>query len=307
MKALITGGSGFIGTYLSKRLSTEHVEVTIFDKRSPCAETQKFCKFVGGDLLELDQVKNAIADFDVVYHLAANADISIGAKNTSIDLQLTTIATYNVLEAMRVNSVQSIVFLSGSGVYGKVMGDTPATEDSGPLLPVSLYGANKLAAEGLISAFANMFDMRAIILRPANIVGGGQTHGVLFDFLRKLKHDNRRLEILGDGNQTKSYLHVDDLFRAIKTAQAAQIGTVSLFNVASADLVDVNWIANTVIERLGLTDVKISHTGGKVGWIGDVAKIRLDTSKLEKLGWTPQFTSKQAINKALSEMLTSEK
>jgi UDP-glucose 4-epimerase len=305
MRALITGGSGFIGTAVTQRLSKKNFDVTIFDKRPPCDKSIKSCKYIEGDLLDLEKVKASIVDVDIVYHFAANADISMGFQNTSLDLQMTTMSTYNVLEAMRVNDIRSILFLSGSGVYGNI-GNKIAREDSGPLLPVSLYGASKLAAEGLISAFASMFNMHATILRPANIVGGGQTHGVLFDFVRKLKRDHQRLEVLGNGQQKKSYLHIDDLVEAIEVALTNQNESVRLVNVASADLIDVNCIAQTVIDFLNLKDVSLAYTGGIVGWIGDVPTIRMDTSKLRELGWKPQLTSKAAIQKALAEM-TSEK
>ncbi|MBS1954058.1 MAG: NAD-dependent epimerase/dehydratase family protein [Cyanobacteria bacterium SZAS-4] len=302
MKAFITGGSGFIGTFVAHKLLQNNVEVTIFDRREPNAELTHLCNCIQGDLLDLEKVKNSIGGHDVVYHLAANADISMGVKDTALDLQLTTIATYNVLESMRLNTISSIVFLSGSGVYGDAS-DTQCVETAGPLLPVSLYGASKLAAEGLISAFSNMFNMKALIFRPANIVGGGQTHGVLFDFIQKLKRDCHRLEILGDGNQTKSYLYIDDLYDAITIALDTQQEAVSVINVASADTVDVNWIAARVIEFMKLSEVQITHTKGKVGWVGDVPTVRLNTSKLRQLGWVPQYSSKEAIDKALTEIL----
>ncbi len=303
MKAFITGGSGFIGTFVAQKLARNNVAVTIFDRLAPNAESLRICKYIQGDLLDLEQVKESIGGHDVVYHLAANADISMGAKDTALDLQLTTIATYNVLEAMRLCNVKSIVFLSGSGVYGDI-GASQCIETAGPFLPVSLYGASKLAAEGLISAFSNMFNMQASIFRPANVVGGGQTHGVLFDFIQKLKQNCHHLEILGDGNQTKSYLHIADLYDAITTVLKEQGERVSVVNVASADTVDVNWIARRVIEFLNLSEVQITHTQGKIGWIGDVPTIKLNTEKLRQLGWIPQYSSKEAIDKALAEILT---
>lgn len=306
MRTLITGGSGFIGSAVSRHLSKKDFDVTIFDKRPPCGESLKTCKYIKGDLLDLEKVKNSLVGIDYVYHFAANADISMGFENTALDLQMTTIATYNVLEAMRANGIRTILFLSGSGVYGDI-GNSIAREDTGPLLPVSLYGASKLAAEGLISAFASMFNLRATILRPANIVGGGQTHGVLFDFVRKLKRDSKQLEILGNGKQTKSYLHIDDLTAAIELAMNSQREPVRLLNVASEDLIDVNWIAQTTIESLHLKDVSLVYTGGNIGWIGDVPTISMDTSKLKGLGWKPQFTSKAAIKRALEEMLAESK
>ncbi len=303
MKAFITGGSGFIGGYLAKQLLKIGTSVTIFDKRPLPSESTLDCVFIEGDLLNLEQISNALSGgHDIVYHLAANADISAGVKDTALDLNLTTIATYNVLESMRRGSTKAIVFLSGSGVYGD-LGATVATENMGPLLPVSLYGAGKLAAEGLISAFSSMFGFRATILRPANVVGGGQTHGVVFDFINKLKRDSNNLQILGDGKQTKSYLYVGDLYEAVSTVLQSQKDPVSLLNIASDDTVDVNWIAQKVIEAMKLPNVCVTHTGGKVGWTGDVPMVQLSTEKLKKTGWRPKYTSKDAVDLAIAEIL----
>lgn len=302
MKALITGGSGFIGGYLAKQLLECGNSVTIFDKRPLPSECALKCVFIEGDLLNLEEVRDAMSGHDIVYHLAANADISAGVKDTALDLHLTTITTYNVLESMRTGLTKAIVFLSGSGVYGD-LGDIVATEDRGPLLPVSLYGASKLAAEGLISAFSAMFGLRATIFRPANVVGGGQTHGVIFDFINKLKHDGKHLQILGDGKQTKSYLYVGDLYEAISTVLGSQKAPLSLLNVASDDTVDVNWIAQRVIESMNLPNVYITHTDGQVGWTGDVPRVQLSTERLKRTGWQPKYSSKDAVDLAIAEIL----
>jgi UDP-glucose 4-epimerase len=304
MKAFITGGSGFIGSHIVKKLLDSGNEVTIFDKRAPHKTISSRCNFIEGDLLRLEAVKRAIEGCEIVYHLAANADISMGVQDTALDLNLTTVATYNVLESMRTSSAKKIVFLSGSGVYGD-LGETVALETSGPLLPVSLYGASKLAAEGLISAFSAMFGIEALIFRPANVVGGGQTHGVLFDFIRKLERDSRNLEILGDGRQTKSYLHLEDLWTAIDLILRLSDERITLLNVAADDTVEVNWIAQRVIEKLNLPNVRITHTGGKVGWIGDVSQVRLSTEKLKQFGWLPRHSSMDAIDRAIAEMLAN--
>ncbi|HEY9677441.1 MAG TPA: NAD-dependent epimerase/dehydratase family protein [Drouetiella sp.] len=302
MKAFISGGSGFIGSFIASNLISLGHEVTIFDKNPTnlLGQSERI-RFIQGDLLEINGLADAMRGHDTVFHLAANADISKGVADTKLDLNLTTIATYNILESMRLSDPKRIIFLSGSGVYGITDG-APVKETFAPLIPVSLYGANKLAAEGLISAFANMFDLQAIIFRPANVVGVGQTHGVLFDFLKKLKANPSELEILGDGNQTKSYLHVSDLYEAIMLVLNSQPERVQLFNVASDDVVDVNWIAQEVIRSLSLKSVNISRTGGAVGWRGDVSQIKLDTKKLKSVGWAPRFNSKEAVQKALNEL-----
>lgn len=303
MKAFITGGAGFIGGYIAARLLEQGQSVTIFDKKEPHSNllNNRNLFFIQDDLLNLTSIARSIVEHDIVYHLAANADISTGVSDTALDLQLTTIATYNVLEAMRLSSIKDIVFLSGSGVYGDTEGKI-VSESTGPLLPVSLYGASKLAAEGLISAFSNMFDLRATIFRPANIVGGGQTHGVLFDFIHKLKRDPSKLQILGDGHQLKSYLHVSDLYEALKIVVNAGREGLTLLNIASDDLVDVNWIAEEVINGLSLSPVEISYSGGRVGWVGDVPRIHMNTEMIKRYGWQPRFSSKQAVRQAILEL-----
>jgi UDP-glucose 4-epimerase len=245
-------------------------------------------------------------------------------------LKLSTIATHNVLEAMRKTDVRSITYFSGSGVYGDARGKE-MFEDAGPLLPVSLYGAGKLAAEGLISAYSHLFGMHALIFRPANIVGGKQTHGVIFDFVRKLRTNANQLEILGDGRQTKSYIHISDVIAAIDCAQThhgrALISStqsssehlaskepltpdehprVAVYNLASADAVCVDWIAQTIITAMKLSGAQITYTGGQSGWPGDVPIIRLATAKLQAIGWRAKFSSKDAVQMAVQEMLTDK-
>lgn len=305
MKAFITGGAGFIGSGLVDYLLTQQEHsVTVYDKACPGSQSDSRIKYIQGDVLDLNDLGNAMTGHDTVFHLAANPDIAAGVKDTALDLRLSTIATYNVVEAMRKTGISSIIYLSGSGVYGD-LGHTVASEELGPLLPVSLYGAGKMAAEGLISAFAHMFNLRSIIFRPANVVGGKQTHGVIFDFVRKLLADPARLEILGDGRQTKSYLYIDDLLDAIFTALATPNSPVSIYNVASDDCVEVNWIAEAVIDGMGLKNVAISRTGGKVGWTGDVPIVRLNTGRLKSIGWKPRFKSKEAVELAIKDMVAS--
>jgi len=305
MKVFITGGAGFIGSTLSERLLKLGHDVTIFDNfSSPSLEigAQKAVSIVQGDVLDLSALKSALFGHDLVCHFAANPDIARGSKDTELDLRLSTMATQRVLEAMKEMGVRKLLFPSGSGVYGDTDGQL-VDEDFGPLLPVSLYGAGKLAAEALISAFCHMFGMTAWVFRPANVVGGRQTHGVALDFINKLKKDPKHLQILGDGKQCKSYLHVEDLLDAMLLALGRDDDRISIYNVASDDQIDVDQIARLVIEAMKLKDVKLSYTGGKTGWPGDVPVVRLNTTKVKSLGWSASLSSKQAMQKSIEEML----
>ena len=310
MKAFITGGAGFIGSSMADRLLLgPHNLVTIFDNFSwghsdflPRDNVGGRFKVISGDLLNLDAVKEGMAGHDIVYHFASNADIAGGAVDTSLDIRQSVIATYNVLEAMRHTGVGSIVFPSGSGIYGD-LADQRIREDHGPLLPVSMYGAGKLGAEALISAFCHLFDMRCHILRLANVVGPRQTHGVVLDFIRKLLKSPDRLVILGDGKQKKSYIHIEDVLDAIFFLDAMCDQQINLFNITTEDAVDVNWIAQSVAEAMGLMPVAFEYTGGDRGWPGDVPVVNLDASKLFNLGWRPRLTSRQAIALSIKQLL----
>lgn len=291
-KIFITGGAGFIGSNLVERLAEQN-QITIYDKRN------------GDDLLDFAKLKKSIKDHDFVFHLASNPDIAKSEKYPKLDLDQGIIATFNVLEAMRQNNVKKIAYTSGSGVYGD-QGIKYTSETFGPLLPTSMYGASKLAAEGLISAFCNMYGMQSWIFRPANIVGKNQTHGVGYDFIKKLNKNSRELEILGNGTQSKSYLYVDDLIDAVFLAIRKSSDKVNLFNLASNSFIDVKTIAQIVTKEMGLKNVKFKYSGGSRGWKGDVPKVRMDIKKIQKLGWKPKFTSNQAIIKSIRDLLNSK-
>jgi UDP-glucose 4-epimerase len=203
---------------------------------------------------------------------------------------------------MRVNGVKEILYPSGSGIYGD-LGITPTPENFGPLLPISMYGASKLACEGMISAFCHMFGMRAWIFRFANVVGKRQTHGVGYDFIRKLKSDPSRLEILGDGAQSKSYIHVSDVIGAMLIAYENSTDRVNIYNVAADDYIDVAAIAGIVIEEMGLEGVKLKYTGGDRGWKGDVPKVRFVLDKIHRLGWSACYNSEEAMRRSIREQL----
>jgi len=309
-KILVTGGAGFIGSHLCKKLLDGGHQVTAFDDLSlgrkeflaEFKKNKKF-KFVEDDLLDLKAVKKAMKGVSQVWHLAANSDIAAGAKRTDIDLKIGTIATYNVLEAMRVDGVKEVIFSSTSAIYGEAA-VKPTPENYGPLLPISFYGASKLACEALVTAFSHNFGIKAWIYRFANIVGSHTTHGAIYDFIKKLKKNPRQLEVLGDGQQTKSYLHVNDCINGMLFGLEHSHDEVNLFNLASRGSCNVNCIADSVIKGMGLKAQK-KFTGGSRGWRGDVPVTLLDGSKLEQLGWRAKHSSEEAIEQAVQDVVKS--
>jgi UDP-glucose 4-epimerase len=308
MRCFITGGAGFIGSHLIDRLILQG-DVTVYDNLS--SGRIEFIahhfgnpnfEFIQKDLLDLEDLKEAIKDHDVVFHLAANPDARLGIEDTSLDLNQETIATYNVLEAMRVNGIKKMVFSSSGTIYGETP-VIPLPENYGPVLPISLYGAGKVASEALISAFCHTFDMQSWIYRFANIVGPRGTHGVIFDFLHKLKRNSNELEILGDGNQKKPYLSVEDCVEGILFGFENSNERVNFFNLGCESSTDVRTIARMVVKEMGLESVKFEYTGGDRGWPGDVPQVRFNTEKMEKLGWKPRYTSDQAVERAIKFLI----
>lgn len=309
MKALVTGGAGFIGSHLVDRLIAEGNYVTVFDNLSSGKkmfiqhhfDTAHF-ELVKQDLLDLEQLKAAMVGHDIVFHLAANPDARMGITNTDLDLKLETIATYNVLEAMRVNRVRKIVFSSSGTIYGETP-VIPLSEHYGPVLPISLYGAGKLACEGLISAFCNVFGMQGWIFRFANIIGNRATHGVIYDLANKLRQNSAHLEILGDGTQRKPYLHVDECIDGILFLLNKTKDSLNVFNLGCSTSTDVTTIANSIVKQLRLRNVEFRYTGGDRGWPGDVPQVRLNVKKASKLGWKAKLTSDEAVTKAITDIL----
>ena len=301
---LVTGGAGFIGSHIVDDLLEMRKKVTVFDNLT--SGRYEFLKqhlknpnfkLVQGDLLKEEDLHQAfLGRIDSVIHLAANPDISKGIKDPTLDFEQTIIATFNSLMKMKEKKIKKIIYFSGSVVDGDV-GDKFTTENFGPLLPVSMYGASKLSAEALISAFSHLFDIQAWIFRPANIVGDRVTHGVVFDFIKKLKENPLELTILGDGNQSKSYLYIRDVLDAIWIALSKTNEQINIFNIASKSFVTVNEIAKIVIEALKLENVQIHHTGGKIGWPGDIPVVRIENKKINDLGWQPKFSSFEAVRK----------
>lgn len=310
MKVLVTGGAGFIGSQLADFLLTKGHQVVVLDnyswgKREFLEHNLKNInyQFIKLDLLDYKNlVKILPSDIDTVFHLAANSDIARGADDPIIDFKNTTTITFNLLQAMREKKIKKIFFTSGSGVYGDV-GKTLTAENFGPLLPISMYGATKLSAEGMISAFVNLFDMQAFILRPANIIGPRATHGVIFDFINRLKETPNKLIVSGDGSQSKSYLYISDVIDAINLVWTKSKLPVNLFNISSDSFITVKEIASMVVEEMGLEKAQIVYSGGKRGWKGDVPIVRIDNRKIEKLGWKSKHSSKEAVRKTIRLLL----
>jgi len=309
MKAFVTGGAGFIGSHLVDELIKRGDQVTVYDNLS--SGKKEFFKqhlnndnysFIEADLLDIKRIKKEIKNHDVVFHIAANPFVRLGETQTRLDLEQGPIVTYNILEGMRENGIKKIVFSSSSVVYAETPPiDIPETY--GPTLPISLYGAGKLGAEGLISAFCGTFGFQAWIYRFANVVGIRGTHGVIVDFIAKLQKNPKELEILGDGKQQKPYLHVSDIVDGILFGFKHSNDQINLFNLGVDSNTTVTNIANMVIEEMGLKNVKFKYTGGSRGWAGDVPRFQLDTSKMEKLGWKAHFSSDEAVRKAIKETL----
>ena len=311
MKYMVTGGAGFIGSNIVDRLMNEGHEVVVYDNLSSGnddfishhLENSKF-NFVKGDLLSPETLDEAIKGVDFVFHLAANPDVRYGIDRTRIDLEQGPIATHNLLEAMRKHGVKNIAFSSSSTVYGEVT-QLPTDEEYGPLLPISLYGASKLSCEALISGYCHSFDMKAVMFRFANVIGFRGTHGVLVDFINKLKENPAELEILGDGKQKKSYFLVEDCVGGIFTAIEKSEKISDVYNLGCEDWMDVTDIADIVVEEMGLSNVEYKYTGGARGWVGDIPKTWLNIEKIKSLGWQPANTSEQAVRKAVRILLES--
>lgn len=315
-RVFITGGAGFIGSHLVDKLCQNHVEVVVFDNLSAgrMENLKKWLgapnfKFVMGDLLSPEKVWKTLDGCETVFHLAANPEVRVSSENPKVHYEQNVLATFNLLEAIRkVGSVKALAFASTSTVYGDAL-EIPTPEEYAPLKPISVYGASKLASEALIISYAYTYGFKTVIYRLANIVGSRARHGVICDFIRKLRENPKKLEILGDGTQTKSYLHVEDCVNAILIGTNLSREKVEIFNVGSEDQITVKEIADIVCEKMGLSNVQYIFTGGVDGgrgWKGDVKFMLLNVNKLKKLGWKPKLNSRQAVEKAVEEILKGE-
>jgi UDP-glucose 4-epimerase len=308
MKFFVTGGAGFIGSHMVDLL-LKSGEVVVYDnfssgKREFLEDASKNPGFtlIEGDVLDLEKLKEAMAGSDMVFHFASNPDVRTGVDKPEFDLEQGVKATFNVLEAMRANSVSKIVFSSSSTVYGEA-DVIPTPEDYGPLVPISIYAGAKLGSEAFITSYTHTFNMQAWIFRFANIIGSRGTHGILVDFKRKLSENPGELEILGDGRQQKSYLNVNECVEVMKFVVDNSNEAVNIFNLGSEDQITVTRIAEIVVEELKLENVKFNYTGGKRGWKGDVPKMALAVDKVMALGWKPKLNSEDAIRDAFRSLL----
>ncbi|MFC1918928.1 NAD-dependent epimerase/dehydratase family protein [Chloroflexota bacterium] len=308
-RQFVTGGAGFIGSHLVDRLLNEGNSVTVYDSLISGRRENiqhHFGKdnfhFLEADLRDFDTLKEAVKNYAIVWHLGANTGIPLGNKITDLDLKNCTIATYNVLEAVRQNGIKQLLFTSTSAVYGDIE-KIPTAEEDGPTLPISLYGAGKLAGEGLISAYCHLFNIRALMFRFGNVVGYRMSHGVIFDFIHKLKQNPKELTILGDGTQDKNYFLVEDCIEGMLWAFYNSPKQYDVFNLGSETNVDVATIAQIVVEEMSLKDVQFQYTGGKRGWPGDVPTVHFNLSKISKLGWEPKHSSAEAVRIATRRLL----
>jgi UDP-glucose 4-epimerase len=314
MNCIVTGAAGFIGSHLVDRLLSFGYRVVGLDnmllgRLGNLSQARQNPNFVFREMdvndparcIDFLKAESGGAEYQTLWHMAANSDIRAGGLNPEVDLTATFLTTFNSLKIMQALGIGQIAFASSSAIYGEH--DGVLSEETGPLFPISNYGAMKLASEGIISAALERFAARGWIFRFPNVVGSRSTHGAIFDFLNKLKRNRDELEVLGDGTQEKPYLHVQELIDAmILIFQKAQ-DRLNYFNIATPDSsTTVRYIAEAVV-RAAAPNAKIRYTGGTRGWIGDVPRFVYSIAKVQKLGWSPKLTSNQAIDRAISENL----
>jgi len=307
MRAFVTGGAGFIGSHLSDRLLSEGHAVTVYDNFSTgqrafldAARARARFQLVEADVLDLPRLTAAMAGCNVVFHLAANADVRFGTHHPRKDLEQNTVGTFQVLEAMRANGIRRIAFVSSGSVYGEP--DLfPTPEDCPFPVQTSLYGASKLAGETLITAYCTAFGFQAWIFRIVSILGERYTHGHVFDFYKKLLADPHRIEILGNGKQRKSYLYVQDCIDAMRLVVAHARDAITIVNLGTEEHCTVDESLDWICEHLGVRPER-RYTGGERGWIGDSPFIFLDTTRVQALGWRPTVGIREAVLRTLRDL-----
>lgn len=305
----VMGGAGFIGRHFVGELLARGCRVSVYDNfcsgsrhHLSAFESNPNLSIIQINIEDTDLLIKTSRDLDTVIHLASNPDIAAAAMNPRIDFVQGTVLTESVVEACRINGITTLLYASGSGVYGDAGADV-LTENS-PLNPISTYGASKLAGETLLSSYSYMFGIRALAFRFANVVGPLQTHGVGFDFINKLRKDSSKLDILGNGMQSKSYVYVNDVVNGVLMANAAHKDGFDVYNISTPDSITVTEIATLAVNTLGLdpNNVVFNYSGGDRGWKADVPVVRLDASKIRNLGWLPALGSHEAISKSLREL-----
>jgi UDP-glucose 4-epimerase len=308
--ALVTGGAGFIGSHLVDRLVSDGWRVRVLDNLSSGRmeniehhRGNRNVELLKGDLKNFEEAERAVRNVDVVFHYAANPEVRVSTTNPEIHFNENVVATFNLLEAMRRNDVGELVFASSSSIYGEPE-EIPVGEEA-PIRPVSVYGASKAACENLIHAYSKLYGIKAIILRYANVVGPRLRHGVIWDFINKLKKNPSELEILGDGKQVRSYIYIDDAIEATIITWRKSANSFEVYNVASEDWITVNDVADEVIKVIGVSNIKriykpILHG---IGWLGDVKKVALKIEKLKALGFKPTMSSREAIRTTVEKFV----
>lgn len=322
-RVIVTGGAGFIGSHIVDGLLARGAEVKVIDNmrsgQPKVVGQQKKNKKYSisiADITDLEAMKSELKGYDFVFHLAANADIRGGMANTKIDLEQNTVGTYNILEAVRVNGIKDFCFTSSAAVYGQAV-KIPTPEDI-PLVQNSLYGASKLSGEALAQAFAEYYGVRNYIYRFVSIIGERYPHGCVIDFYRKLRKNPKELEILGDGKQKKSFLYVGDcvkgVFAGIEGAKrngATEANNAksltNIYNLGNDYTIEINRVADIIIEEMGLKGVKKTYTGGEVGWVGDQKIVHLSTDKIRSLGWMPEVKIEDGIRRTVRYLMENEK
>lgn len=310
MRILVTGGAGFIGSHVVDRLVNEGFRVRVVDNLSSgrLANIKRHIEssaieLVVGDLKDPEVALRVVDGVDTVFHYAANPEVRVSTTNPEVHFNENIVATFNLLEAMRRRNVRELVFASSSSVYGEPL-EIPVGEDA-PVKPVSIYGASKASCENLIHAYAKLYGFKAIALRYANVAGPRLRHGVIWDFIVKLRENPHELEILGDGEQVRSYIYIDDAVEATMTAWRKTSGYFEVYNVASEDWITINELADIVIEAMGLKNVEKKYKPilHGVGWLGDVKKIALRIDKIKRQGFKPSMNSREAVKHTVMNIL----
>ena len=315
-KILITGGAGFIGSHLAEALLKNENKVIVIDNLSSglksnlqiCYNKKNF-EFVEEDIKNIEVKSSLLNEVKTVFHIAAYPEVRTGYDTPELAYEQNVKNTFIMLENLRKFDIEKFVFASSSVVYGEPE-ILPTPENYGPLLPISVYGGSKLACEGLISAYCHTYGIKGTIVRFANVIGSRSRHGVIWDFIKKLENNQNELEILGNGKQVKSYIHVDDCINAILFCVDNSKNQVDVFNIGNKDQIDVLNIGSIVCKSLDLENVQISTKGGTKdgrGWIGDIKNMQLDISKVTSLGWVPKLNSKQSVEKATIEIINENK
>lgn len=319
MNTLVTGGAGFMGSYIVDKLAEAGFNITVIDNLSTGNMgniiyhiDKPYFTFIEGDLKSYDEISRWFRGVDTVFHYAANPEVRVSVTSPKVHFRENILSTFNVLEACRKYDVKYLVFASTSTVYGDAK-ELPTGEGYHPLEPISVYGASKLACENLIISYSNLYGIKCLILRYANIIGPRSDHGVIIDFINKLKDNPLELEILGDGSQRKSYLHIDDAVHATihlyKNILLKKDINYEIYNVGNEDWITVRRIADIIVDEMGLKNVKYKFkpaTRDGRGWLGDVKNMLLDISKLKCTGWRPKWNSHQAVRRTVREILDKQ-